>query len=354
MPVTLTTLSEIYSLGFDAIIDVRAPAEFAEDHIPGAISLPVLSDAERADVGTIYKQVSSFTARKVGAALVARNAARHLEGPLADKTGGWRPLVYCWRGGQRSGSFASILAQVGWRVDTIAGGYKAWRSLVVKALYDTPVASPVVVLDGNTGSAKTAILNLLPDRGVQVIDLEGLARHRGSLFGHLPGGQPSQKAFEAGLALALAGLDPTRPVVVEAESSKVGNCRLPPGLWKAMIRAPRIAIAAPRAERAAYLTRAYHDMVGDAAGLAAVIEQLRGSHAHETVDAWQGLAQAGDFVALAAGLMADHYDPRYEKHRARLEVPFQEIAVSSLAEADLPALADRVAAAVSQSITPPA
>ena len=346
MPVILSALTEIYTLGFDDIIDVRAPAEFAEDHIPGAISLPVLSDAERAEVGTIYKQVSGFTARKIGAALVARNAALHLEGPLADKTGGWRPLVYCWRGGQRSGSFASILAQVGWRVDTIAGGYKAWRSLVVRALYDTPVAAPVVVLDGNTGSAKTAVLNLLAERGVQAIDLEGLARHRGSLFGHLPGGQPSQKAFEAGLAMALARLDPSRPVVVEAESSKVGNCRLPPELWKAMVRAPRIAIAAPRSERATYLKRAYHDMVEDVAGLAAVIEQLRGSHPHETVDAWQKLAQAGDFTTLADGLMADHYDPRYEKHRARMAVPFHEIATHSLAESNLSTLSDRVATAV--------
>ena len=352
MPVTLSALTEIYELGFDDIIDVRAPAEFAEDHIPGAINLPVLSDAERAEVGTIYKQISTFTARKVGAALVARNAALHLEGPLADKTGGWRPLVYCWRGGQRSGSFATILAQVGWRVDTIAGGYKAWRALVVKALYDTPVVAPVVVLDGNTGSAKTAVLALLAARGVQVIDLEGLARHRGSVFGHLPGGQPSQKAFEAGLALALARLDPTRPVVVEAESSKVGNCRLPPELWKAMVKAPRVAIAAPREARAAYLTRAYRDMVEDAAGLAGVIGQLRGSHAHEVVDGWLKLAEAGDFRGLADGLMAVHYDPRYDKHRARMAVAFEEITVDSLAEADLPALADRVAVAVGQAVTP--
>jgi tRNA 2-selenouridine synthase len=177
-------------LGFDDIIDVRAPLEFAEDHIPGAISLPVLDDAERAEVGTIYKQVSPFTARKVGAALVAKNASVHLQGPLAEKSGAWKPLVYCWRGGQRSGSFASILGQIGWRVDTIAGGYKAWRALVVKALYETPVASPVVVLDGNTGSAKTEVLLRLGAMGMQVIDLEGLARHRGSLFGHMPGGQP--------------------------------------------------------------------------------------------------------------------------------------------------------------------
>ena len=346
MAVTLTSLSDIFALGFDDIIDVRAPAEFAEDHLPGAISLPVLSDEERALVGTIYKQVSPFKARKVGAALVASNAAAHLQGPLADKTGAWKPLVYCWRGGQRSGSFAAILAQVGWRVDTIAGGYKSWRALVVQALYDTPVASRVVVLDGNTGSAKTAVLNLLPERGVQMIDLEGLARHRGSLFGHMPGGQPSQKAFEMALAMALGKLDPARPVVVEAESSKVGDCRVPPELWKAMVAAPRVAIAATRGARAAYLVRAYADMVADPARLAAVIGLLRGAQAHDVVDAWLRLAAAGEFAALADSLMALHYDPRYDKHRARLAVPMVEVAALGLRDADLAGLADRVAAQV--------
>ena len=346
MAVTLTSLTEIFTLGFDDIIDVRAPAEYAEDHIPGAISLPVLDDEERARVGTIYKQESPFKARKVGGALVARNAAKHLEGPLADRTGGWRPLVYCWRGGQRSGSFATILAQVGWRTETIAGGYKAWRALVVKALYETPVASPVLVLDGNTGSAKTEVLNLLPALGVQVIDLEGLARHRGSLFGHLPGGQPSQKAFETALALALARLDPARPVVVEAESSKVGDCRLPPELWKAMSAAPRLAIAAPRAARASYLTRAYRDMVEDAEKLAGVIGLLRMSHPKERIDHWLDLAARGAFAELADGLMEHHYDPRYEKHRARMAGRVEEVTAAALGPDDLPRLAGEVAAAV--------
>ncbi len=348
MAITLTNLTDIFALGFDDIIDVRAPLEFAEDHIPGAISLPVLDDAERAEVGTIYKQVSPFTARKVGAALVAKNASAHLQGPLAEKSGAWKPLVYCWRGGQRSGSFASILGQIGWRVDVIAGGYKAWRALVVKALYDTPVASPVVVLDGNTGSAKTDVLLRLGAMGVQVIDLEGLARHRGSLFGHMPGGQPSQKAFEVALALQLARLDPLRPVVVEAESSKVGDCRVPPQLWKAMLAAPRVAIAAPRAARAQYLTRAYADMVADADKLAGVIELLRLSHSHEQVDAWRAMAGAGQFAPLADSLMEQHYDPRYDKHRERMAVPLVEIAVGRLDDGDLDGLAARVAAEVAR------
>lgn len=343
MVVKLDSLADVLALGFDDIIDVRAPAEWAEDHIPGAISLPVLDDAERARVGTIYKQVSPFTARKVGAALVAKNAAAHLEGPLADKPGGWQPLVYCWRGGQRSGSFASILSQIGWRVEVVQGGYKSWRRLVVEALYDQPFAHRLMVLDGNTGTAKTEVLALLAARGVQVVDLEGLANHRGSLFGHM-GEQPSQKAFEGRLALALARLDPTRPVVVEAESSKIGQCRLPPRLWRAMVAAPRVAIAASRAARAGYLVRAYGDLVMDAARLDGILASLRAAHAAERIEGWRKLAGEGRFAEVAEGLMEWHYDPRYGKHRARMEVPLHEIAVEGLD--DLGAVADRVVDAV--------
>lgn len=347
MVVTLTSLTQLSGMGFDDVIDVRSPAEYAEDHVPGAISLPVLDDAERARVGTIYKQESPFTARKLGAALVARNAARHLEGVLAEKGGGWRPLVYCWRGGQRSGSFATILSQVGWRVEVLAGGYKAWRALVVQAVYDRPVASPVVVLDGNTGSAKTEVLGLLAARGVQVLDLEAMANHRGSLFGAM-GEQPSQKTFEARLALGLAGLDPRRPVVVEAESSKVGDCRVPPVLWKAMVGAPRVAIRAPLAARAGYLARAYRDLTEDQPRLDQVLGLLRPQHAAEVVDAWIALAREGAFQDLAADLMARHYDPRYEKHRARVAGAVEEVETGGLELPDLAALADRVAEAVAR------
>jgi len=342
MAITLTSLADLAAQGFDDIIDVRSPAEYAEDHLPGAISLPVLDDRERAEVGTIYKQVSPFTARKLGAALVAKNAATHLLGPLADRGGAWRPLVYCWRGGQRSGSFATILSQIGWRVETLAGGYKAWRSLVVTAVYDTPVRSPVVVLDGNTGSAKTEVLNLLPGLGVQVIDLEGLARHRGSLFGNR-GPQPSQKAFEAALALALADLDPARPVVVEAESSKIGDCRLPPEIWKSMVTAPRIVISAPRSARAAYLARAYADLSADAARLATTVNLLRHMQPAEVIAEWLALARAGAFVELADGLMARHYDPRYDKHRARMDARSLEVQTIDLSPDAMPEIAAHVA-----------
>jgi tRNA 2-selenouridine synthase len=346
MALTLTSLSQIAALGFDDIIDVRAPAEYAEDHIPGAINLPVLDDAQRAEVGTIYKQDSPFRARKVGAALVAANAARHLQEALADKPGGWRPLVYCWRGGQRSGAFASILSQIGWRVELVAGGYKTYRNLVVEALYRQPLAGRVLVLDGNTGSAKTAVLARLAARGVQVLDLEGLAHHRGSLFGAMPGGQPSQKAFESALAAAITILDPERVLVVEAESSKVGERRLPPELWKAMQSAPRIAVAATVTARAQYLVRAYGDLITDPARLSDIIGRLKPAHSAEQIEVWQGMATAGQFEALAGDLMARHYDPRYDKHRARSAAPLVELHTECLNDAGLEALADQLAAQI--------
>lgn len=349
MPVTLSSLPDLDRLGFDTVIDVRAPSEYAEDHLPGAISLPVMSDEERARVGTIYKQVSPFDARKLGAALVARNAARHLEDALSDKPGGWRPLVYCWRGGQRSGSFATILGQIGWRVERLEGGYKAWRRLVIDALYDAPFPCPVVLLDGNTGSAKTELLNLLPAHGVQVLDLEGLAHHRGSLFGAM-GPQPGQRAFEGRLAHLLARLDPARPVVIEAESSAIGACRLPPRLWQAMAAAPHLVIEAPRAERARYLARAYADMTADPARLADTIERLRPYQPAKRIAEWQAMAGAGAFEPLAEGLMEWHYDPRYTRHRARSDRPATAIGAESLAPEALPDLAAALARQITETM----
>jgi tRNA 2-selenouridine synthase len=342
MPITLSSLGDLATLPFDDIIDVRSPAEFAEDHLPGAINLPVLSNEERARVGTIYVQDAPFKARKIGAALVARNAAAHLEGPLADKPGGWRALVYCWRGGQRSGSFASILREVGWRVETIKGGYKAYRHLVVQALYETPVAVRAVIIDGGTGTAKTRLLHALARQGAQVIDLEGLAAHRGSVFGPVAGGQPSQKAFETALAKAIAALDPERPVFLEAESSKIGDLIIPPSLWKAMIVAPRIDIEAPLDARAAHLVAEYDDMVRDPVKLEAVLDKLVRYHGHGRVEDWRALARAGAFFELCRELVLEHYDPRYARisrsHAPRLAA----LELPDLADATLEAAATRL------------
>jgi tRNA 2-selenouridine synthase len=299
---------------FDAIIDVRSPAEFALDHVPGAVNLPVLGDAERAEVGAIYVQVSRLKARILGAAIVARNIARHLEGPLAEKPGAFAPLIYCWRGGQRSAAMAEVLSQVGWRPTVLAGGYKTYRRWVRERLYQGEAAPAVILLAGDTGSAKTEILRGLSALGVQSLDLEALAQHRGSLFGALPGRpQPSQKLFESRLAWALDRLDRSRAVVVEAESSKIGDLVVPPSLWKAMAAAPRIELRAPAPARARYLIEAYGDVVADRTRLSSIIASLPVHHARKTREAWLALAAAGAFEALALALIQDHYDPAYRR-----------------------------------------
>jgi tRNA 2-selenouridine synthase len=313
MAVTLTQLSDLQDLGYDEVLDVRSPAEYAEDHVPGAVNLPVLSDAERAEVGTIYTQDSPFKARKIGAALVAQNAARHLQTYLADKPGGYRPLVYCWRGGARSNSFAAILTQIGWRTGVVDGGYKSYRRLVVRALYDQPVPSKVILLDGDTGSGKTEILNRLGAQGWQTLDLEGMARHRGSVLGAFSEPQPSQKAFESALVARIVDLDPTRPVVVEAESSKVGGINLPPRLWEAMCAAPRLVLDVPRAARARFLVRTYRDLGLDET--AKRLAQLHRLHGAAQLSAWQQMLDARNFEALAMSLMEEHYDPLYRRGR---------------------------------------
>lgn len=307
--------------GFDTVIDVRSPGEFAEDHLPGAVNMPVLSDEERARVGTIYKQEDPFKARKIGAALVAKNTARWLEEALSDMEGGWRPLVYCWRGGQRSGSFATILSAIGWRVSVLNGGYKSYRRRVVADLYDDRPSHRLVLLDGDTGTAKTALLERAARLGVQTLDLEGAANHRGSLFGWRAGGQPSQKAFESRIWDGLRRLDPARPVLVEAESARIGRLQLPPVLWAAMEMAPRLVVTAPLEARAAFLAEAYGDITSDHARLLDRLDALKPFQGGERIARWRKLAEAGDTQALAAELMASHYDPAYARERRRHDRP---------------------------------
>ncbi len=346
MKVALDTIDPLGSGDWDDVIDVRSPSEFAEDRLPGAISLPVLSDAQRAEVGTIYTREDRFRARRIGAAHVARNAAAHIEGALADRGGGWRPLVYCWRGGQRSGAFAVILAQIGWRVGVVDGGYRAWRRMISEALYGPALAHRLILLDGDTGTAKTAILNRLD---AQTLDLEGLAAHRGSVFGGVAGGQPSQKMFEGRLAVALRALDPARPTVVEAESSRIGEITLPPALWAAMRAAPRVRVEAGLPVRAAYLARAYADVTADPAALAARLDALRPLQGHAVVARWQEMAAAGSHEALAGELMERHYDPRYGRAKMREgAVPAASVPLTGPDDASIAAAAARIDALVAR------
>jgi tRNA 2-selenouridine synthase len=334
---------------FDAVIDVRSPSEFAEDHAPGAINLPVLDDEERATVGTIYVQDSRFRARRIGAALVARNIARHLETALADKPGEFKPLVYCWRGGQRSNAMATVLSQVGWRTAVLAGGYRTYRRGVKARLYDGEANLRPVLIDGRTGSGKTELLARLAARGLQVLDLEALAEHRGSLLGGLGHPQPSQKMFESRLLAALEALKPDRPVVVEAEASKIGERMVPPALWKVMAAAPKIVVAAPPADRAAYLARRYADAVADVDALEALLNRLPSNPGRKRVAAWRALAEAGELEPLAAELMELHYDPAYDRILRRDEHRLLEtVEMPALDEAAQERAADDIAKAVAR------
>ena len=315
-----TDLSPEARATYDAIIDVRSPAEFAEDHLPGAINLPVLDDIQRAEIGTIYVQASKFLARRQGAAMVARNIAAHLEGPLAERTGGFRPLVYCWRGGQRSGAMATVMSQVGWPVTRLEGGYQTWRRRVLSRLYDPAPHGPdfrCILLDGPTGSGKTAVLGLLAERGVQVLDLEGLAHHRGSLFGASDQPQPRQRLFESHLLEALERFDPARPIVVESESSRIGALTLPPRLWAAMKIAPRIELVASREARARFSLDSYASVAADSAALDQTLSRLPWRHGRAQIAAWRTLASAGDFLSLVDGLLEVHYDPAYRRAASR-------------------------------------
>ena len=338
---------------FDAIIDVRSPGEFALDHIPGAINLPVLDDAQRAAVGTEYVQGSKFLARRTGAAMVARNIAAHLEGALADRDGSFRPLVHCWRGGQRSGAMVTVMDQIGWPVTVLDGGYQTWRRQVTAGLYDTPLPLRLTLLDGPTGSGKTALLTALATRGVQTLDLEALAAHRGSLFGAMPGGQPSQKAFESRLHDALSRLDPARPVVVEAESSRIGARVIPPALWTAMAAAPVIEIAAPIEARVAHTVETYVEIAADPVALDTALGRLPRHHSKATISEWRAMAARGEIADLARQLIEAHYDPAYVRTGAERARPvLDRLPLADLSPGSIEAAALSLAAGLDRGRDP--
>ncbi len=297
---------------FDAVIDARSEDEYAEDRVPGAINWPSLTNAERAEIGTLYKQVSPFEAKKRGAARVAANIARHIEREVLDKPKDWRPLVYCWRGGKRSGSLSLVLDQIGFRVHLLEGGYKAFRQAVLAALPALAAGLHYRVICGPTGSGKTRLLQALADQGAQVLDLEGLAHHRSSVLGLVPGqAQPSQKQFDTRVWQALRDFDPARPVFVESESKKVGNVSVPEALILAMRASPCIDLQLASEERVALLLEDYRWFVERPEffcdRLSALVE-LRG---REVVEAWQAKIRAGRTPEVVQELLTLHYDPTY-------------------------------------------
>src|SRR5574340_130829 len=310
------TLAQIAD--FDEIIDVRSPSEFAEDHVPGARSCPVLDDEQRARVGTMYKQVSAFAAKKIGATLVAHNIADHIERHFLDRPRDWRPLVYCWRGGQRSGAMTHVLRQVGWNAQQLEGGYKAYRRLVVAELEALPPRLEFRVVSGPTGSGKSRLLAALGTLGAQVLDLEELAAHKGSVLGDLPGApQPSQKMFESRLRQALTRLEAERPVFVEAESRRIGSVQVPEALIHAMRISPCVRISASIEARCRFLVRDYDYFLADPHLLKAKLEGLRALQSRDTLEHWRALIDSGEWNTLVAELLEQHYDPLYHRSQGR-------------------------------------
>jgi tRNA 2-selenouridine synthase len=333
---------------FDEIIDVRSPAEFAEDHMPGAINCPVLSNEERARIGTLYKQESPFAAKKLGAALVARHIAEHIEARFLDRPRSWRPLIYCWRGGKRSGAMTHVLRQIGWQACALEGGYKSWRRHVVEQLAELPRRFAFRVVTGATGSGKSRLLEALAAQGAQVLDLEALAAHKGSVLGGLPDeAQPSQKMFESRLLAVLQGLTFSEPVYVEAESRKIGQLQVPDALLENMRTSPCLRIEATDAARVAFLIGDYDYFLADPASLKAKLACLRELQSGETLARWNALIDQHDWPALVGELLEKHYDPLYKRSQGKNYTHFSEaprFATDDLSPAGLNKLAAKILA----------
>ncbi len=313
------TLDHLDALAsFDEIIDVRSPSEFASDHLPGSVNCPVLDDRQRAEVGTLYKQVSPFEARKIGAAYVAANIAGHLQSRFLDRPKSWQPLVVCWRGGQRSGSLTHIFRRIGWEAQQLEGGYKTYRRLVTQELAERPRQLSLRVICGATGSGKSRVLQAIGRLGEQVLDLEELACHKGSVLGALPGcAQPAQKQFESSLLAAIRRLDHQRTVYVEAESRKIGSLHLPEALIATMRAARCIEICACFDARVDFLLADYAYSLATPEWLRARLQTLRTLHSTETFLRWDDHLGQRRWRELAQELLSLHYDPLYRRSQSQ-------------------------------------
>lgn len=314
----LTVVSHPSYRQYSEIIDVRSPSEFAEDHVPGAINLWVLNDQQRAEVGTLYKQVGAFEAKKLGSALMARNIAHWLETHLAGKSKDYHPLVYCWRGGQRSEGMATILSRISWDTHLLQGGYKNYRNQVLNTLDTKASQLKLRVISGLTGTGKTRLLQNLKDMGEQVLDLEGLANHRGSLLGHDPNSpQPAQKYFESLLAQEITGFDVNRTTWIEAESNKIGNLHCPNGLWKNMKQAEVIQLEATLDDRVRFLLHDYTHFVDEPGLVLDKLEYLKSSRGAAKVEHWGELLKHGETSTFVEDILINHYDIGYTKSIAK-------------------------------------
>ena len=329
---------------FDTIIDVRSPLEFAEDHIVGAINCPVLSDLERQKVGTIYKKESSFKAKIIGSSLTAKNIAFHIENNFMEKKGSWQPLIYCWRGGQRSKAFSIVLSEVGWRTNQLKGGYKEYRNQVINFLDNIGPKLKITLISGKTGSAKTKILKSIENEGGQILDLEGLANHKGSLLGKIPDLiQPSQKFFESLIFNKIQKLNLKDKIYIEAESSKIGNIHIPKSIWKKMIKSPRIEISANVELRAKFLVSDYDYMCNDPTLINPIIKGLKNRLGKKLFDEWTNLIDRKKWFDLTKSFLENHYDPSYSSNTIKNDRKvIKKITATSLNNSDIKDIAKKI------------
>lgn len=341
---------------FDCIIDVRSPSEYAQDHLPGAINCPVLTDEQRVMVGTLDRQVNPFEARKTGAALVSQNIGLHLQQRFLDMPREWKPLVYCWRGGNRSGAFAHVLARIGWPVTQLEGGYQAYRRSVIASLDEIAAHFTFRAVCGTTGSGKSRLLQVLARAGAQVLDLEQLANHRGSVLGGLPTApQPSQKMFESRLWDSLRRLSPQQLVYVESESKKIGDVRVPDKLMARIRESDCVRVDTRTADRVALLIEDYPHLVNDTGLLATQLGHLVPLHGHEKINRWTQLARDGHTAAMVEALLVEHYDPAYLRSIDRNYIRYGDaraLALNGIADADFSAAAMALIADDRQSAPP--
>ncbi len=331
---------------FDAVIDARSEDEYALDHLPGAVNWPTLDNEERRSIGTLYVQVNPFEARKRGAAMAARNIAAHIERELLNKAKDWRPLAYCWRGGQRSGSLSLVLSQIGFRVTLLEGGYKAFRAALLQDIPRLVRTLDWRVICGTTGSGKTRLLQALAAEGAQVMDLEALANHRSSVLGAIPGlAQPSQKRFDTLVWQTLRQLNPARPVFIESESKKVGNVAVPPSLVDAMRASACLNLVLPDDERVALLMEDYDFFVRDAELFCERLQVLTALLGKAMVGQWQASVRAGNTQPVVRELLERHYDPVYLQSMGRNFEQFagaQQIAPASRSSGAMTLLAQQL------------
>lgn len=302
------------------ILDVRAPSEYAAGHIPGAISFPLFSDEERAEIGTTYKQVSAEDAIEKGLEHVGPKLARFVrEAKLLAPNKA--VTIYCWRGGMRSGSMEWLLKFAGFKVHRISGGYKAYRHWIAEIIENFSSNGNWKVVGGMTGSGKTNVLHALRNKGEQVIDLEGLANHKGSAFGHfLEDPQPSTEHFMNVLAVQLSKMDLSKSIWIEDESRMIGSVVLPPPIYEAITRSFLFNLDIEISQRANTLAEQYGEApLSDFERAYQNISKRLGGH--EVRRALE-LIQAGE-LAQAAEIALRYYDKAYQ-HSISKRADFQQ------------------------------